>query len=56
LIFQAYDLGEILERMDGLTFLGYLNLSNKDLIGKILVTTQLQSLNASSYLRNPKLR
>jgi len=38
-----------------LTFLGYLNLSCNNFNGKIPTGRQLQSFNASSYIRNPKL-
>ncbi|KAK2639679.1 hypothetical protein Ddye_027474 [Dipteronia dyeriana] len=44
--------GEIPQSISNLTFLSYLNLSNNNLIGKIPLSTQLQSLNASSFVGN----
>ncbi|KEH33791.1 LRR receptor-like kinase [Medicago truncatula] len=47
--------GEIPQSMSVLTFLGFLNLSCNNLNGKIPTGTQLQRINASSYIGNPKL-
>ncbi|XP_023879448.1 receptor-like protein EIX1 [Quercus suber] len=44
--------GEIPPSLSSLTFLSQLNLSNNKLIGKIPSSTQLQSLNASSFIGN----
>ncbi|KAL4601930.1 hypothetical protein ACB092_10G017400 [Castanea dentata] len=44
--------GQIPSSMSNLTFLNYLNLSNNNLTGKIPLSTQLQSLNPSSYVGN----
>ena len=48
--------GEIPQSMSLLHFLGYLNLSYNSFNGKIPIGTQLQSFDASSFIRNPKLR
>ncbi|KAF3948318.1 hypothetical protein CMV_025667 [Castanea mollissima] len=44
--------GQIPSSMSSLTFLNHLNLSNNNLTGKIPLSTQLQSLNPSSYVGN----
>ncbi|XP_030929427.1 receptor-like protein EIX2 [Quercus lobata] len=44
--------GQIPQSMSSLTFLSHLNLSNNNLIGRIPSSTQLQSLNASSFYGN----
>ncbi|KAM3696001.1 hypothetical protein ACJW31_06G004700 [Castanea mollissima] len=44
--------GKIPQSMSSLTFLSQLNLSNNQLIGRIPSSTQLQSLNASSFFGN----
>ena len=44
--------GEIPPSLSSLTFLSQLNLSYNKLIGKIPSSTQLQSLNASSFIGN----
>ncbi|KAK4575903.1 hypothetical protein RGQ29_026742 [Quercus rubra] len=44
--------GEIPPSLSSLNFLSQLNLSNNKLIGKIPSSTQLQSLNASSFIGN----
>uniref|UniRef100_A0A2N9EWM9 Leucine-rich repeat-containing N-terminal plant-type domain-containing protein n=1 Tax=Fagus sylvatica TaxID=28930 RepID=A0A2N9EWM9_FAGSY len=44
--------GQVPQSMSRLTFLSYLNLSNNHLIGRIPSSTQLQSLNASSFVGN----
>nr|XP_023877739.1 receptor-like protein EIX2 [Quercus suber] len=44
--------GQIPQSMSNLTFLSWLNLSNNNLIGKIPSSTQLQSLDASSFFGN----
>ncbi|KAK4569234.1 hypothetical protein RGQ29_004579 [Quercus rubra] len=44
--------GQIPQSMSNLTFLSQLNLSNNNLIGKIPSSTQLQSLDASSFFGN----
>ncbi|XP_023905694.2 receptor-like protein EIX2 [Quercus suber] len=44
--------GQIPQSMSTLTFLSHLNLSNNNLIGRIPSSTQLQSLNASSFFGN----
>ena len=44
--------GQIPSSMSSLTFLNHLNLSNNNLTGKIPLSTQLQSLNASSFIGN----
>ncbi|KAL4601935.1 hypothetical protein ACB092_10G017900 [Castanea dentata] len=44
--------GQIPSSMSNLTFLNHLNLSNNNLTGKIPLSTQLQSLNPSSYVGN----
>ena len=44
--------GQIPQSMSNLTFLSRLNLSNNNLIGKIPSSTQLQSLDASSFFGN----
>jgi hypothetical protein len=44
--------GQIPSSMSSLTFLNHLNLSNNNLIGKIPLSTQLQSLDASSFIGN----
>ncbi|KAK4569237.1 hypothetical protein RGQ29_004582, partial [Quercus rubra] len=44
--------GQIPQSMSSLTFLSRLNLSNNSLIGKIPSSTQLQSLDASSFFGN----
>ncbi|KAL4618396.1 hypothetical protein ACB092_06G006800 [Castanea dentata] len=44
--------GKIPQSMSSLTFLSQLNLSNNKLIGRIPSSTQLQSLNASSFFGN----
>ncbi|KAM3734410.1 hypothetical protein ACB098_10G013200 [Castanea mollissima] len=44
--------GQIPSSMSSLTFLNHLNLSNNNLTGKIPMSTQLQSLNPSSYVGN----
>ncbi|KAK7816646.1 receptor-like protein eix1, partial [Quercus suber] len=43
---------QIPQSMSTLTFLSHLNLSNNNLIGRIPSSTQLQSLNASSFFGN----
>ncbi|XP_065628255.1 receptor-like protein EIX2 isoform X3 [Quercus suber] len=44
--------GQIPSSMSNLTFLNHLNLSNNNLTGKIPLSTQLQSLNPSSFVGN----
>ncbi|KAK4571671.1 hypothetical protein RGQ29_030187 [Quercus rubra] len=44
--------GQIPSSMSNLTFLNHLNLSNNKLTGKIPLSTQLQSLNPSSFVGN----
>ncbi|WRX21742.1 Leucine-rich repeat - like 10, partial [Theobroma cacao] len=44
--------GPVPESMSTLTFLSYLNLSYNNLIGQIPLSTQLQSLDSSSYVGN----
>uniref|UniRef100_A0A2N9EZ74 Leucine-rich repeat-containing N-terminal plant-type domain-containing protein n=1 Tax=Fagus sylvatica TaxID=28930 RepID=A0A2N9EZ74_FAGSY len=44
--------GQIPSSMSSLTFLNHLNLSNNNLTGKIPLSTQLQSLDASSFSGN----
>nr|XP_023921378.1 receptor-like protein EIX2 [Quercus suber] len=44
--------GQIPSSMSSLTFLNHLNLSNNNLIGKIPLSTQLQSFEASSFIGN----
>ncbi|XP_075641352.1 receptor-like protein EIX1 [Castanea sativa] len=44
--------GQIPSSLSSLTFLNHLNLSNNNLTGKIPLSTQLQSLNPSSYVGN----
>ena len=44
--------GEIPPSMSSLTFLSQLNLANNNLIGRIPLSSQLQSLNASSFIGN----
>ena len=44
--------GQIPLSISSLTFLNHLNLSYKNLTGKIPLSTQLQSLNASSFFGN----
>ncbi|XP_065635183.1 receptor-like protein EIX2 isoform X1 [Quercus suber] len=44
--------GQIPSSMSSLTFLNHLNLSNNKLTGKIPLSTQLQSLNPSSFVGN----
>nr|XP_023886893.1 receptor-like protein EIX2 isoform X2 [Quercus suber] len=44
--------GKIPSSMSSLTFLSHLNLSNNNLTGKIPLSTQLQSLTASSFIGN----
>ncbi|KAL0000652.1 hypothetical protein SO802_014433 [Lithocarpus litseifolius] len=44
--------GQIPQSMSSLTFLSHLNLSNNNLSGKIPLSTQLQSLRASSFIGN----
>ena len=44
--------GQIPSSISSLTFLNHLNLSNNNLIGKIPLSTQLQSFNASSFIGN----
>nr|POE64647.1 lrr receptor-like serine/threonine-protein kinase fls2 [Quercus suber] len=44
--------GKIPSSMSSLTFLSHLNLSNNSLIGEIPLSTQLQSLTASSFIGN----
>ena len=44
--------GHIPSSMSSLTFLNHLNLSNNNLTGKIPLSTQLQSLNPSSFIGN----
>ncbi|MCI31591.1 receptor-like protein kinase, partial [Trifolium medium] len=47
--------GEIPNNITLLTFLGYLNISYNNFHGKIPIGTQLQSLDASSFIGNPNL-
>ncbi len=44
--------GQVPQSMSRLTFLSHLNLSNNHLIGRIPSSTQLQSLDASSFVGN----
>ncbi|KAK7814317.1 receptor-like protein eix2 [Quercus suber] len=44
--------GQVPSSMSSLTFLNHLNLSNNNLIGKIPLSTQLQSLDPSSFIGN----
>ena len=44
--------GQIPSSMSSLTFLSHLNLSNNNLTGKIPLSTQLQSLDPSSFIGN----
>ena len=44
--------GQIPSSMSSLTFLNHLNLSNNNLTGKIPLSTQLQSFNASDFIGN----
>ncbi|KAJ4725086.1 Leucine-rich repeat receptor protein kinase [Melia azedarach] len=44
--------GEIPHSISSLTFLSHLNLSNNNLSGKIPLSTQLQSMDASSFIGN----
>ena len=44
--------GQVPSSMSSLTFLNHLNLSNNNLTGKIPLSTQLQSLDPSSFIGN----